>query len=231
MVNIVRVLIIDDDLFARRGLKAALSENFGSVAFGGAGTGQEALESWWNKDWDVVLLDISMPGRSGLEVLKKLRTNKPKTPVIVLSMHDEMHVAIRVLKLGACSYIHKNSGHELVKGVEAALRGTRYITPAIAERLALPVEKEVEGPAHYALSNREFQVMRLLACGETVKEIGGLLSLGVKTISTYRARILKKIGIRNNLQIMHYALRHGLLDAGLETLPVWRADAVMRFVA
>jgi two-component system invasion response regulator UvrY len=217
MTKSIKVLIVDDHYFVRQGLKTVLSENFANVQFGEASSAQEALEKGWSEEWDVVLLDISMPGRGGLDVLKEFRSSRPKTPVIVLSMHEEDQFAIRVLKLGACSYIRKDSaGHELVKGIEAALRGSKYITPSIAEKLAIHIGKDQDGAVHEALSDREFQVMRLLAEGLTVKEVGNELSLSVKTISTYRTRILKKTGLQNNSQIMRYALRNGLSDATSE---------------
>lgn len=213
----IKVLIVDDHFFVRQGLRSVLSEHFKKAVFGEASDAQNALEQAWKEDWDVVLLDISMPGRGGLDLLKELRSIKPKMPVIILSMHEEEQFAIRVLKLGACSYIRKDSaGHELVKGIEAALRGTKYITPSIAQRLALHIEKDVDGPAHETLSDREYQVMRLIASGKTVKEAGYELSLSVKTISTYRTRILMKLGLQNNSQIMRYAVQHGIVDVRAE---------------
>jgi two-component system invasion response regulator UvrY len=217
MTKILKILIVDDHYFVRQGLISVLKEQFENAEFGEAGNAQEALQLAWNATWDVVLLDISMPGRGGLDVLKEFRASWPKTPVIVLSMHEEEQFAIRVIKLGASSYIRKGSaGQELVNGIHAAMRGAKYITPSIAEKLAHHVEIEQEGPLHEALSDREFQVMRLLAFGKTVKEVGSELSLSVKTISTYRARILKKIGMQNNSQIMRYAVRHGIIDVGME---------------
>jgi DNA-binding NarL/FixJ family response regulator len=154
-----------------------------------------------------------MPGRGGLELLKDLRQNFPKLPVIVLSMHPEEQFAIRVLKLGAWSYVRKDSaGYDLIKAVEAALRGTKYITSTIAQQLAVNLERDHDGPIHLSLSDREYQVMCLLAVGKTVKEVGAELSLSVKTISTYRSRILEKMSLRNNSQLMRYAVRHRLID-------------------
>lgn len=210
----VRILIVDDHFVVRQGLKMILAEHVPQVVFGEASNAQEALDLAWNGRWDVVLLDVSMPGRGGLDVLKELRQTSPKLPVIVLSMHPEEQFAVRVLKLGACSYIRKDSaGQDLVKAVQAALRGAKYITPTIAEHLASNLGREGEGPAHDTLSDREYQVMRLLAAGKTVKEVGHELALSVKTISTYRTRILEKMNLQNNAQIMRYAVENRLSEA------------------
>ena len=211
----VRILIIDDHYVVRQGLKMILSEQFEHAEFGEAAGGQEGLNLVWKEEWDVVLVDISMPGRGGLDVLKDIKHSKPKLPVIILSMHSEDQYAIRSLKLGACGYIRKDSvGQELVHAVTTALTGARYITPSIAQKLALHLQHEQEGPPHDALADREYQVMCLIALGKTVSEIAGELSLSVKTISTHRARILKKLDVANNAQIMRYAVLHGLVDVG-----------------
>src|SRR6266446_5807634 len=201
--NKVRILIIDDHFVVRQGLSLILREHYPKATFGEASNAQEALEKTWEHDWDVILLDISMPGRGGLDLLKEFRQTRPKTPVIVLSMHPEDQFAIRVLKLGASSYVRKDSaGHDLTMALEAALRAGRYITPILAERLAEHVELDKDRPAHESLTDREYQVMCLLAGGKTVKEIGAELCLSVKTISTFRTRILEKMGLRNNAEIM-----------------------------
>jgi two-component system, NarL family, invasion response regulator UvrY len=215
MEKTVRILIVDDHFVVRQGLKLVLSEHFSKAKFGEAADGNEALEAVWSQEWDIVLLDISMPGRGGLEALKDIKHSKPKLPVIVLSMHPEDQFSIRMLKLGASAYIRKDSaGHELVNAVSAALEGRRYITPSLAEKLALHLTYEQDGQLHEALSDREYQVMCLLASGKTVKEIGNDLSLSVKTISTYRTRILEKLNLKNNSQIMRYAVQRGLVDVG-----------------
>ena len=209
----VRILIVDDHFVVRQGLKLILREQFPSAIFGEASDGNEALESIWKDHWDVVLLDISMPGRGGLDALKEIKQCQPKLPVIILSMHPEDQFSIRMLKLGASGYIRKDcAGHELVKAVTAAIEGNRYITPAIAEKLAVHLTHDQDAPLHETLSDREYQVMCLLASGKTVKEIGNDLSLSVKTISTYRARILEKLDLKNNSQIMRYAVQRGLVD-------------------
>jgi len=207
----IRILIADDHFFVRKGLQQVLSERFPDIEFGEAEDGQKALQAVWAEDWDVMLLDISMPGRGGLDTLKEVKQTKPKLPVIILSMHPEDQFAIRVMKLGACAYIRKDSaGSELVKGVECALKGGRYITQVLAGKLADNLNRP--DTPHEELSDREYQVMILLASGKTVKEAGAHLALSVKTISTYRTRILEKTGLKNNSQIMRYAVNNGLID-------------------
>lgn len=215
MVKPVRILIVDDHFVVRQGLKQILAATYEGAVFGEASCAQEALDLAWKSPWDAVLLDVSMPGRGGLELLKDLRQSSPKLPVIVVSMHPEEQFALRVLKLGASAYIRKDSaGQELIKAVQSALAGSKYITPSIAQRLAVNLERDGDGPSHETLSDREYQVMCLLASGKTVKEIANELSLSVKTISTYRSRILEKMSIQNNAQLMRYAVRNGLVDAG-----------------
>jgi len=209
-----RVLIADDHFFVRQGLKSVLVENFPKLVIGDVEDGQSALKAIWSGNWDVLLLDISMPGRGGLETLKDVKQAKPLLPVIILSMHAEDQFAIRSLKAGACAYIRKdNAATELVKAVHHALKGERYITASLAEKLASHVQDDRSGVPHEDLSDREYQVMCLLASGKTVKEVGAILSLSVKTISTYRTRILEKLDLKNNAQIMVYAHKHRLIDS------------------
>lgn len=213
----IQILIVDDHFVVRQGLKLILREHFPSAEFGEAADGNLAMEAIWSREWDVVLLDISMPGRGGLDALKDIKQVNPKLPVIILSMHPEDQFSIRMLKLGASGYIRKDSaGHDLVNAVSAALLGNHYITPAMAEKMAVHLTHEQNGPPHDSLSDREYQVMCLLASGRTVKEIGNDLSLSVKTISTYRARILEKLELKNNSQIMRYAVQRGLIDVSSE---------------
>ena len=207
------ILIVDDHYVVRQGLRTILHERYPDAELGEAGSAQEALDLAWSREWDAVLLDISMPGRGGLEVLKELHSQRPRLPVIVLSMHPEEQFAIRVLRLGASSYIRKDSaGNHLLQAVEAALRGAKYITPVLAEKLAEHVGMDADRVSHEALSDREYQVMFMLAAGRTVKEIGTELCLSVKTISTYRARVLEKLRLKNNAEIMRYAMRMGLIQ-------------------
>ncbi len=209
----MRILVVDDHFVVRQGLKSILLDRYASAYFGDAANEQETLEKAWNEPWDVVLLDINLPGRNGLEVMRELKRTRPKLPVIILSMYPEEQFAIRALKLGAASYIRKDSaGSELVQGVEAVLKGGKYITPTVAQKLASHLEQDSEGAPHEALSDREYQVMCLLGSGKTVKEVGSKLSLSVKTISTYRTRILEKMSMRHNAELMRYVMENGLIE-------------------
>lgn len=211
-----RILIGDDHFVVRQGLRQVLADKWEGVEFGEASDGNEVLQLVWNEDWDVLLLDISMPGRGGLDTLKEVVRAKPKLPVIILSMHSEDLFAVRAFKLGAYAYIRKDSaGIDLVAAVESALRGVRYITPTLANQLALAVRKDRCDLPHEALSDREYRVFCLLGSGKTVNDVAEILSLSAKTVSTYRTRILRKIGFKNNSQITHYVVSHGLSAGGV----------------
>ena len=197
----------------RHGLKQILAEEFKKAVFGEARNAQEALDLVWKEDWDIAILDITMPGRSGLEVLREIKKSKPKLPVLVLSMHPENQFAVRVLKRGASGYMTKESASaELVGAVRKVLAGGRYVSNSLAEKLATYLAHDNQKPAQELLSDREFQVLRLIASGKIVSEIARELSLSVKTISTYRTRILEKMGLRNNAELMHYAMQHQLVE-------------------
>ena len=209
----LRFLVVDDHPMVRRGLIQTLSEAFPGVTLGEASNAQEALDQIWSKDWDVVLLDVSMPGRSGLDVLKEIRQEKQKLPVLVLSMYPEDEFALRVLQNGAAGYLTKNMApHELVAAVRKVLAGGKFISPSVAEKLAANLDRDINRAPHHLLSDREYQVMCMLAAGKTVKEIGAELSLSIKTISTYRSRILEKMLVKNNAELMRYAVEHELVD-------------------
>lgn len=183
------------------------------MVFGEASNAQRALELVRGEQWDLAVLDISLGDRSGLELLKELKQTRPRLQVLVLSMHSEEQYARRAFQAGAAGYITKDSPREeLVKAVQKVMEGGRYVNPATAERLALDLERGVDRPPHYALSDREFEVLRLIAAGRTVGEIAGLLELSDKTVSTYRARILEKMGMKSNAEIIHYAIRNHLAD-------------------
>lgn len=208
----VRILIADDHAVVRRGVRELLGEEFATATFGEATTAQEALDQVWKEPWDLILLDISMPGRSGLDVLRDLKAARPHVAVLVQSMHAEGQFAIRVLKSGAAGYITKDSlPEELIRAVKKVLAGGRYVSLSLAEQLAGFLSTERERPAHEQLSDREFQVLRMLAAGRSVKEIGAELSLSIKTISTYRTRLLEKLDLRSNAELALYAEREGLL--------------------
>ena len=196
----------------RHGLKQILADEFKKSTFGEARNGQEVLDSVWKQDYDVVVLDITMPGRSGLEVLKEIKKAKPRLPVLVLSMHPEDQFAMRVIKSGASGYMTKESAPaELVGAVKKILAGGKHISTSVAESMSSYVTMDSSRPPHEQLSNREFQVMRMIASGKTVSEIARMLSLSVRTISTYRARILEKTGMKTNAELTHYAFQHSLV--------------------
>ena len=196
----------------RHGLKQILADEFKKADFGEARNGQEVLDFIWKENWDVVVLDITMPGRSGLEVLKEIKKARPRLPVLVLSMHPEDQFAVRVLKSGASGYMTKESApNELVGAIRKIMAGGRHISTSVAEIMASYITLDSQRPPHEQLSNREFQVMRLIASGKTVSEIARMLSLSVRTISTYRARILEKTGMKTNAELTHYAFQHQLV--------------------
>jgi two-component system, NarL family, invasion response regulator UvrY len=209
----MRVLIADDHELVRRGLKGLLAESFGKLKVGEARTSQEALELAQQQDWDIVLLDINMPGRNGLEVLADLKRLRPQMPVLVLSISPEQDYALRALKLGASGYLTKQSAsEELLAAIRKSLAGGKYVTATLAENLAAYLSGEAPGSPHEALSNRELQVLRLIASGKTVKEIAAELSLSEKTIGTYRTRISEKLRLATNVELTRYALQHKLAD-------------------
>lgn len=207
-----RILIVDDHAIVRRGLRELLSDEFRGAAFGEAATAQQALEQVWKKEWDVALLDITLPGRSGLDLLKEIKAARPKLPVLILSVHPEDQFAVRVLKAGAGGYLTKESApEELVNAVRKILAGGQYVSPTLAEKLALGLRRDSTRAPHETLSDREYEVMCCIASGKTVTEIAGELSLSPKTISTYRARVLEKLGLKNNSEIIRYAIGKGLV--------------------
>ena len=209
----IRVLIVDDHAILRRGLRALLSDAFGRAEFGEASNAEQALEQLGRTGWDVALLDITLPGKSGLDLLKEVKAAQPKLPVLVLSVHPEDQFAVRVLKAGAEGYMTKESApEELVQAIHKILAGGRYVSPTLAEKLALTVRKDFTRTPHETLSDREYEVMCRIASGKTVTEIAGELSLSAKTISTYRARILEKLGVKNSAEITRYAIRNGLVS-------------------
>ncbi len=207
----MRILITDDHAVVRQGLKQILAEEFKRAEFGEASNVQEAIDKVWKEHWDVVVLDITMPGRSGLEVLKEIKKSKPKLPVLMLSMHPEDQFAVRLLKIGASGYMTKESApQELVGAVKKVVAGGRYVSPALAEKMASYLAIDVQTPPHERLSDREFLVLRLIASGKTPTVIAKELGLSVKTISTYRMRILEKMSMANNAELTHYAIQNQL---------------------
>ena len=209
----MRILIADDHAVVRHGLKQILADAFKRAVFGEAANSQEALERVWKEPWDVVILDLTMPGRSGLEVLKEIKRARPKLPVLILSMHPEDQFAVRLLKAGASGYMTKESApEELVGAVNKAVAGGRYVSVPLAEKLASLNVRDVQAAPHESLSDREFLILRLIASGKPVGVIARELSLSVKTISTYRARLLEKMCMSNNSELVHYAFQNHLVE-------------------
>ena len=197
----------------RQGLKQVLADDFKRATFGEARNAQEALDLVWKGKWDVVVLDITMPGRSGLEVLREIKRVHPKLPVLILSMHPEDQFAVRVLKSGAAGYMTKESApEELVGAIKKVIAGGRYVSNSLAEMMAQYLDVDVNKPPHERLSDREFQVLRMLASSKTVTEVAKELSLSVKTISTYRGRILEKMAMKTNAELTHYAIQNRLVE-------------------
>jgi two-component system invasion response regulator UvrY len=209
----MRILIADDHAVVRQGLKQILAEEFKHAVFGEASNGQQAIDMAWKEPWDVLVLDITMPGQSGLDVLKTIKKSRPKMPVLMLSMHPEDQFAVRMLKIGAAGYMTKESAPAaLVGAVKKVMSGGRYVSPALAEKMASYLAIDVQTLPHERLSDREFGVLRLIASGKTVTAIAKELSLSVKTISTYRTRILEKTGMVNSAELTHYAIQNQLVE-------------------
>ncbi|MDH5406778.1 MAG: response regulator transcription factor [Candidatus Aminicenantes bacterium] len=209
----IKILIADDHAIVREGLKQIIRETSDMVVADEASTGQELLEKVWKHDYDVVLLDISMPGRSGLDILKQIRSQKPELPVLILTIHPEEQYAVRVLRAGASGYLTKESApDELIKAIRKVSMGRKYVSSTLAEKLASEVDIISEKPLHQALSDREYEVMCMIASGKTVKEIAEELCLSIKTISTYRSRILEKMKMKSNAELIHYAIQNRLVD-------------------
>lgn len=197
----------------RQGLKLILADHFKHAVFGEARNAHEALTRVSKEKWDVAVLDITMPGRSGWEVLREFKRLKPKLPVLVLSMHPEDQFAVRMLKGGAAGYLTKESaGEELVGAIKKVVAGGRYISPSLAERMASYLDMDIQKAPHERLSDREFLILRMISSGKQVSQIARELNLSVKTISTYRARILEKMDMKNNAELTRYAVERGVVD-------------------
>jgi DNA-binding NarL/FixJ family response regulator len=206
----MKILIADDHAIVRKGLVQILLEEFPIVEVIEVSNGNEVLEEVNKQIWDVILLDISMPGRNGIETLKQLRANGIKAPILMLSMHSEEQYAVRVLKAGASGFLNKQSAtEELLTAIHKVLSGRKYITASVAEKLADTLGENK--PVHELLSDREMQVLQLIASGKTVSEIAEEISLSVNTISTYRTRILEKIDLNNSAELTRYAIDNNLV--------------------
>ncbi len=207
----MKFLIADDHAIVRRGLTQILCEEFPSAKIKEVANSNEALDEVRRENWDVILLDISMPGRNGIETLKQIRSEGIRSPILMLSMHSEDQYAVRVLKAGASGFVNKESAtEELLVAVHKVMSGRKYITTSVAEKLAQTIGGDVRQSAHELLSDREMQVLHLIASGKTVSEVADELSLSVNTISTYRTRLLEKLSLNNNAELTRYAIDNHL---------------------
>ena len=208
----IRILIADDHAIVRKGLKHLLLEEYPTATIEEVTDAESLIFKSMNNQWDVIICDLSMPGRSGLDALSQIKQASPKLPVLIMSMHPEDQYALRVLKAGASGYLGKDSIHnDLIKAVQTVLLGKKFITPSIAERLANALNSDDGKSIHEKLSDREFEVFRLLAAGMQVSEIATKLSLSVTTVSTYRSRVLEKLAMKSNADLTRYALESGII--------------------
>lgn len=206
------ILICDDHPAIRKGIKLILESEFSLAEVSEASSASEVLKKINEKKWDILILDVDMPGRNGLDVLKQLKDDGVKTPVLVFSMHPEELIAIRAIKLGASGYLSKDTAdEELVKAINHIMLGKKYITASLAEQLATQIENPTNKAPHELLSDREYQTLLLIAKGKTISKIAEELSLGIPTISTYRSRILEKTGMKTSAELTTYAIRNNLV--------------------
>jgi DNA-binding NarL/FixJ family response regulator len=209
----IRLVIADDHTIVREGLKQVLAAAADLAIAGEARDGFEVMARVRELDFEVLLLDMSMPGKSGIELIKQVRAEKPKLRILVLSMHEEPQYAVRAIKAGASGYLTKDSASaQLVLAIRKVAGGGAFISAEVAEQLALGAMPQVDGPAHSALSDREFQVFQMLVSGKSVTDIGNELNLSVKTVSTHKAHIMQKMQLANQTEMIRYAIAHGLMD-------------------
>ena len=212
-MSTTKILIADDHAIVREGLKQIISETSDMTVADEAIDGHEVLNKALKNDYDVMVLDITMPGINGLDVLKQIKAQKPKLPILVLSVHPEEQYAVRCLKAGASGYLTKESASdELKAAIRKISQGKKYVTASLAERLALDLEIGTKKLSHETLSDREYQVMCMIASGKMLNEVADELYLSVKTISTYRTRILEKMNMKSNIELTRYAIKHGLVE-------------------
>lgn len=207
----LRILVVDDHALIRRGLRQVIGEGWKDAVVGEARNASEALEQVYTKNWDVVVADITMPGRSGLDLLREIKAANPKLPVIILSVHAEEELGVRAIKAGAAGYVSKESApDQLVEAIRKVLAGGRYIGPKLAEKIAQYIGSETDKPLHETLSDREYEVLSLIGEGKTPTEIAKALSLSVKTVSTYRSRIMAKMKLNTTPELIRYAIQQGI---------------------
>jgi len=208
----LRILIADDHAIIRKGLKQILLEEYPSAVIEEVNDAEGAIKKTISQEWDVIICDLSMPGRSGLDVVQQVKQNFPKLPVLILSIHPEEQYAIRTLKAGAAGYLSKDAAtEELVKAVQRVLQGRKYISSSLAEKMATELDQDISKPPHELLSDREFEIFKMVAAGKTVSEIAEQLSLSITTVSTYRARLLTKMNLKTNAELTRYGLENKLI--------------------
>jgi DNA-binding NarL/FixJ family response regulator len=213
MTDRIHVLIADDHAIVRQGLRQILSETDDLLIAGEADDGAEALQLARQRPWDVFLLDVSMPNRNGIDTLKQLKKEFPRLPVLILSMHPEEHYAVRALKAGAAGYLTKQSAPEqLVTAIRQVAAGKKYVSPAVALQLAEAIADNADKPPHERITDREYQVLVLIATGDTLTQVAEKLNLGVATVSTYRARLLEKMSLKSTAELIRYGIEHGLVE-------------------
>ncbi len=209
----IKIIIADDHIIIRAGIKQLLDGAHDMVVAGEASDGQKLIQEIQKNHYDVIVIDISMPGRNGIEIIKQIRSSGDKTPILALSYYPEEQFAIRVLKAGACGYMNKDvQPEELVEAIYKVARGGTYVSPAVAEKLAMNINMTQDASPHESLTDREHEVFLKIAGGMTVSEIADEMFLSVKTVSTYRARILEKLNLKNNAEITYYAIRNNLIE-------------------
>jgi DNA-binding NarL/FixJ family response regulator len=210
---LIKVLIADDHAIVRRGLRQILAETADIVVAGEAATAPEVLQAVRAERWDAVILDVSLPGGSGMDLLGDIRRDRPSLPVLILTVYSEDQYAVRAIRAGAAGFLTKEAAPErLVEAVRKIASGGRYVSPEVAEKLASFVSANDHSPPHERLSNREFEILKMIASGKTVSQIADTLVLSVKTVSTHRTRMLKKMGMKTNAELTHYAVRNGLVE-------------------
>ena len=208
-----KILIVDDHPIVRDGLKQILADTEDMVVGGEAGSADEALALVRDADWDLVVLDITLPGRTGIDLLRDLRRERPALPVLMLSIHPEEELGVRAVKAGASGYLNKEcAADDLVHAIQLIVTGNKYISRRLSERLIEEIQRDTNKPPHETLSDREYEVMALISAGKSMKEVAAALSLSKSTVSTYRVRILDKLNVRSNAEITRYALHHGLVN-------------------
>ncbi|TAJ17249.1 MAG: response regulator transcription factor [Rugosibacter sp.] len=213
MLNKIHVLIADDHAIVRQGLKQILSETDDLVVTGEADDGADALQLARQQPWDVFLLDVSMPNRNGIDTLKQLKKEFPRLPILILSMHPEEQYAVRALKAGAAGYLTKQSAPEqLVTAIRQVAGGKKYVSAAVAQQLIEALSDDTDKLPHERITDREYQVLVMISTGNTLTQIAENLNLGVATVSTYRARLLEKMGLKSTAEIIRYGLENGLVD-------------------